>query len=359
MRRWKRSAALAAALVLALGLCACGSSADSALPMSTPEPPSGAEEPEDTWQEEELWEEPEPEPETPTGLVMAGIDQGWKNLSIVCFDPDTNKEYQISNFSLNQMGEHDGYVLGFHSRLDFLSFSQDYTKVIADKSFTDGGGVRAGWLDPQGNFFDVTEAVGFGEKSDFDDRVWYYPVGFSENYFVFLQREAPRGSLGDVTGYYYVPVDNVTPEAVQRGNPFGINRPYEVSDSGECQINIPVDKYAIWHYQPANVTSWIDSTHCIANSNGDSILLDTEAKTISMYIPGNSRINWNGFISPDGERIAFMSKPKEGSEPTTDLYIIPVDSENPEKVTGHSFPVAAYNDGLEMSCGFYTLIGWI
>jgi len=111
------------------------------------------------------------------------------------------------------------------------------------------------------------------------------------------------------------------------------------------------------------VTAWIDETHCIVNGTRDhhidSLILDLEAKTQVKYIPGESRQNWNGFLSPDGTKIAFMSEPLSGSNTTTGLYIIPTEGGDPVEVTGYSISFATYDRYFSGNMGTYILIGWV
>lgn len=93
----------------------------------------------------------------------------------------------------------------------------------------------------------------------------------------------------------------------------------------------------------------------------DSFIVDTAAQNVTEYIPGNSRNNWNGILSPDGTKIAFMSAPRgiysPAYFPETDIYIIPIEGGDPVKVTGHSFSLGreAYAEHTK-TC---VLIDWI
>lgn len=89
------------------------------------------------------------------------------------------------------------------------------------------------------------------------------------------------------------------------------------------------------------MTSWVDATHAIVNlqeeGNYSSFIVDTAAQTEIAYIPGHSRDNWNGVLSPNGTQIAFMSEPKSGIDIQTDIYIVPAGGGNPAKVEGHPY----------------------
>ena len=365
MKNWKRGAALSAALVLALGLCACGSSTPSGV--QEPPPPVEYEEPEDTGPEYEEpeyeepdYEEPEPEPEPvkPEGLVI--VKESYlseqKEYALYCFNPDTKEETMIADFLVPYKTESGDWfsISTPGATVSRQSFSGDFTKLSDQKTFAANGERHAGWHNLDGTFTDVTETLGQQSKSDFEDPVYYRDLGFAGENFGYAY--STDGSILKEV-YFYVPADNLSPGAVQEGDAQKIGHPY--NEKGALLIN----KYGSGKYDPQYVTSWIDDTHAIVNGTGqvtsdcNSFIVDTAAQTETAYIPGDSRINWNGVISPDGSKIAFMSESKKGTDIHTDIYIIPVDGGIPVKVEG--LPYDLKGNAYQTKDGTCTLIGWI
>lgn len=371
----KRFLTCALALCMAF-LCACGGGSGSQVGGSAAEPPPAPPAPEEELPEELPPEEavepepvpepvPEPEPEEleperleglifVSGVTVIGYGDAQTHYEIRCFQPETGKESLISQLDFLTTNNKDYYVPASIQQIRRDMFSDDYSKLAVTKHFVSNGETHAGWIDSDGNFFDVTEALGLQSKSDFDDPASYEALGFSDNLFGYYQY---TGKLD--APHYWVPVDNITPSAICEGNVFTRNGPFE-----DGKIAVEAEPYQRSSYEYHEITSWIDDTRCIVNTSGiNSQILDLTEKKTREYIPGDSRENWNGVASPDGTRIAFMSAPLEGSNKVTDVYIIPVEGGNPARVTGYSFVLAdsgwsIRNRSPYQEAGGYILIDW-
>ena len=346
MKKWNRALAILLAAGMAASLCGCGSSADSSAPPSVPASQAVTPEP---MLEPTPTPEPTPEP-TPTpepelhGLIYreSYAFNGKSSTSICYLNPETCETKIISTFGNFESANDDYYYSGGGS------VSADFSKISCTKFFRNGGSSHAGWIDTEGNFFDVTEALGLQIQSDFGPEIHYYPVGFYNGLFGFEERKRESvNSLYTIT-QYYVPLDNISPEAIQKGDVRTVGHPFDEND-GLLKNSIGGRKYT-----PADVTSWIDDTRCIVDAkaayttNVDSYIVDVATQTESAYIPGDSRDNWSGIISPDGTRIAFLSSPRQTFTRTNDIYITSVNGGDPVKV----------NCSLAPEKG-YTLIAWI
>lgn len=252
--------------------------------------------------------------------------------TVYCFNPEAGETDTISTFTHTESMDLGGYYYAPLTSYGFLStytynsgryhFSEDFSKMAMKKVLSSNEEVHAGWIDASGNFFDVTEALGLQSKSDFDTPAKIYAAGFSDGYFSYYDASSDT--------YHYVPVDNVTPVAVQEGDLASLS-------------GIPTNS----KFAPRDITSWIDETHCIINCsytrNGvgqwmDSVIFDTENQTTTKYVPGDSRLSWNGVVSPDGTKIAFTSAPfAYGAHNSNDIYVIPVGGGDPVKIDNHSF----------------------
>lgn len=274
------------------------------------------------------------EPEEITGIIAVVADwQTGMNFTIVSIDPDTGEQQTISYFDVLPLTE-DGdfytfnfkqpgtYALCYSSYRD--AFSPDYSKVAVHKQLLGTGENHAGWLDTDGNFFDVTEALGLQAKSDFDDPAQYFPVGFTEDgLFVYTDRAST--TPGEPV-YYTVPVDDVRSENI---------REMPATDSFVHQ-DPTTWRWLNNNYAP---TDWISDTQLLADyeTRKDfalctvSVLVDTTTQEATEYVPGSSRHSWGGVMSPDGQSIAFMSAPIGGNEPS-DLFVMSVDGSDPKRV---------------------------
>lgn len=275
-----------------------------------------------------VWEQTNP------GVVGSSVGN-----TVYCLNPETGETTTISNLTYQNGVDLGGYYLTA-ARYGFLGgycFSDDYSKLMLDKVFSSNSEVHAGWVDADGNFFDVIEALGLQSKSDFDEPVKYYAAGFADGHFCYYDKTTET--------YYYVPVDNISSSTVQVGKFSNLDK-------------IPESR----QFSARNVTSWIDDTHCIVNNSYkrqgvgdwvDSVIFDTDTQTTTEYVPGDSRMSWNGVISPDETQIAFMSAPfSYGVNDSIDIYIIPTNGGDPVKVGGHSLQLGYYQNG---PC---QLIGW-
>lgn len=199
---------LACALALCMAfLCACGGNSGGGSPVpgeSAPaEPPAAPPAAEEECPEENLPDEavepepipepipePPPEPEKLEGLIFLTSFSGQTGgYEIYCFNPETGSESLVSRFTLwTSSDEYSPSSYRLRGIVDRTAFSSDYGKMACTKYFTNNGETHAGWLDTEGNFFDVTEALGLQSKSDFDDPVPYWAAGFQDGFFGYVQR---------------------------------------------------------------------------------------------------------------------------------------------------------------------------
>lgn len=238
----------------------------------------------------------------PEGLIVVSYDD--KDRVISCIDPTTGSYQEVlrikrdSKINLVWRRHHFGCKL----------VSSDCSKLAAYRPCSNNEEIHAGWIDENGDFFDVTATLGLQSESNFAERIDYLAEGFLDEYFVF--------SCNDI--YQSVPIDNVSPDAIIDGLPLPV---------AQKDIN------------GSNITDWIDENTFIANCRSEGIGYNSVIGKINsdeqnFYIPGNTRTNWNGILSPDGTQIAFLStigvgEPKiyvtsiNGGEPTE----VPIDAD--------------------------------
>lgn len=259
------------------------------------------------------------------GIVVA---QGsWQGLStfqftIFAINPETGASRRLNQFTYNNLQEFDTDHIQPPWRLGIAlfgnwsdNFSSDYTKVVATKTFVGSGEKHAGWLDANGNFFDVTAALGEQAQNDFDEPAMYYGVGFQNDIFIYVS--------SDYKTYYGVTMDNITPGAS-----------WEIDTTDKL---LALD-YHTWSwlgdYRP---TCWIDDDRVlveeIQNRQGDKRcrIATVSAQTLDVYLPGDdTHSNWSAIASPDGDSVAFFSQRLGGED--INMYIASISGDNPIKL---------------------------
>ena len=298
-----------------------------------------------------------PEEENLSGLmILTCMPKGYKYVNgsityiLQCFNMDTGKVTDVAQFDVNPdatveypiLDQHNFYV----NSQDL--FSKDYDKLAITARFTSDHSKHTGWIDESGQFFDVTEALGLAPDSDFADPVYCCACGFAEDgSFVFEMSES--GEFYKDRQYFSVDPDNLDPAAIREGNPYlGRTEYYDENHKGTFP----------W-WTNYHVTDWVDDTHCIADV-GDhystTMLIDIDAEESTMYMPSTSRKCWDGVVSPEGDRIAFLSQPEHGNE-LPSLFVVPTSGGDPVKVDA---PIAfTYKEyAVDRDNGFTTIIDW-
>lgn len=279
-----------------------------------------------------------------SGLIImtatAPLNAG--NCEVISFNPESGETVVLSNFSFKN-NSNVSYLWSDSSSGGYYQFDDSYTRMATRKFLSAAGDEHAGWLTTDGEFFDVTEAIGGARQSDFADPVHYSSMGFTDNgLFVFQVTDHNDRS---VIEYYSVPVSNVSADTVQECR--------TISYSG-----FAIESYHEYHsfFWPIGTpSSWIDSTYCVLTPKRSlpgnpvtSVIFNTADMTSTDYIPGDSRNNWNGQISPDGTQIAFVSAPRSGNE-SPDIFIVTVSGGEPVRVAEHDFVMTGVNNSFGAS----------
>lgn len=286
----------------------------------------------------EIPAEPKPAPEetqnvptTPAskeikGLILMKANTGYSmndfdrilitdELAIYSFDPDTGAANQLTTFTIRPFT--NGRTFNWFPNTENVChwFDPSYTKLSANCLIDDTGDQHAGWIDNNGNFFDVTEAVGMARQGDFGGRVDQEAFGITDDgMFVFDDWGGvyPRKTSKRTT--YYVPINDVRPETVKEGQPF-----------------------AVTGLMRKVVEPFGDDKYLTGDGHGTCVIVDApENRNGAKFIPDSDRKNWSPLASPDGTHIAFMSQPSKGAEPA-DIFITTPDGGDPVRVPSHEF----------------------
>lgn len=139
-------------------------------------------------------------------------------VSLTCLDIDSGTSDSVSDFDFNLVKEGaDGYIIPYSPRLigeiaNREMFNDNYGRMILDKYSAETGLRTAGWMDRNGEYFDVTGYLGL--ESEYG--IGYSAVGFLDDYFVF-------GEYIHETRlqFYSVPISDMRIEnIIQSSNPY-------------------------------------------------------------------------------------------------------------------------------------------
>ena len=319
--------------VIALALCAgllllggCGFGEETADSSASPSSESASQI--KTEQEDPQVSEPESVAGTDSAEEISGIIamtseiSGDSTFHVFSIDPNTGEQQSLLRVTYtSNVGKETYYLpptLTVYSASAREWVSSDFSKIAATKYISGTGEYHAGWFDASGAFYDVTEALGLQAQSDFDDPACYFAGGFTEDFFVYYA----NNTAYEERSYFHVPLENMTMDAVQEGDVIHAALPVLPSDSDSGY----------------NLSDWVDETQCLADQyvkqydrKVNSVRFNVATGEATEFIPGTSRYNWNGVLSPDGSSVAFLSSPKQGTDPPS-LYLTPLSGGDPVKV---------------------------
>ncbi len=261
-----------------------------------------------------------------SGIIVAVWD-GYKKdrVEIFSVDSETGETKLISSFP-NTYGN---WSVSRYCT-DRELFSSDYKKLVASKYINNNSSCCAGWIDENGNFYNVTEALGLSPKSDFSEGSFYHAVGFIGEYFVYLDDNG-RDANGQCQ-CYAVPMDNISAENIIKLSvdmdefvPSVVRESFQANRSG----------VHYWHnFNPSDI---LDDGRIII---GESIYNSKTGESTS-FIPGGSRTNWDGLANPSNDKICFLSM--QGLDDETGLYIVDISGGEPIKINCNLPASVKYN----------------
>lgn len=309
-----------------------------------------------------------------SGIVVAKIVLGqqrtWNStgtfhstpftLSLDVINPDTG---DVSNFKTFSSMETHSCSAGCYGKLGMIRigsntsvtrnyFNSDFTKMIATLTMEDGS-IHVGWIDENGQFTDVSAKI--SHSSEFSGLTNHQEPCFNNEYLYFMDftndnvqiKRVPIDSLSETS--VEILVDGVTWKGV------GIY-PYpdgSVVDSSNAMREFS-DETMNYVANSNFFNDWISTTECVG----------TDDDTIYKYVLGDKdsynyfdwydertalvpevkdRSNWNAVVSPDGDRVAFLSKLTGGTDTSTSLFIVSLNGGEPIKVNT-SYDLSNPND---------------
>ena len=91
----------------------------------------------------------------------------------------------------------------------------------------------------------------------------------------------------------------------------------------------------------------------------NSTIIDLSTGEETYYIPGKSRWNWGGVLSPDGNSIAFVSRARtDAMFCEVGLYTVPFSGGDPQKVELPSDVLSIGSNYSDNTSHYCTLLDW-
>lgn len=260
-------------------------------------------------------------------------------------DPDTGDVSHFKTFSSLDTHSCTLSTRGLSSNTaDALrSFSPDFTKMAASLTMEDGA-THIGWIDENGDFTDVSAMI--TETSDFGALTKHDAPTFVNGYLYFTDHTDSYSSKR-------VPIDNISASAVETMIDHAVWRGIETPRAdGSVVDSTNIYEYydaSLSHAAPQGIfTDWITDKECIGVENGmlyryilnddqsDLFFSNWYSDCIALVPRVNGRHNWCGVVSPEKDRVAFLSRLESGTDSTAHLFIT--------SVSGNDEPVEIYTD---------------
>lgn len=286
-----------------------------------------------------------------TEIIMVKAELNTRyNYTVYGIDPETGAQRVIAEFSIptSVTSNADGskwqiypmFIPGYSTRMPLRGmFSRDYQYLAITRYSLETGEYRAGYYKEGESLYytDISKCVG-AVGGDFDDPVKQMAIGFTEDgRFIFADMPSALGWYYDTSEWEFSQVETA-------GSAEVIKNSLKTYDSADDFLM----RGDGWDWMEKNweLTDWIDDTRCLINYPEESVGLmfggdridrwgvrvyDTETGETASFIPGESRSNWSGVISPDGKSVAFLSAPVNGTG-SASLYIVPVTGGEPVKI---------------------------
>lgn len=295
----------------------------------------------------QIWIEEEKQSE----IIMVRAELGTRyHYTIYGVDPDTGEQRTVAEFNIplsvtsnadnSKWQIYPMFLPGWNKRVPLRGmFSADYMYMAVSRYSQDTMECRAGYYREGEKLYytDVTKSIG-AVKGDFDEPVKQMAIGFTEgNQFVLAD-------VPNIPNFYYDTAEWAFSQVDVSDNGTVVNSTLQAFNEADDFLM----RGESWEWWPENceLTDWVDDTHCIINYPAESVglmfggdridrwdvrILDIETQETASFIPGESRSNWGGVISPDGKSVAFLSAPASGTGNAA-LYVTSIDGGEPRKL---------------------------
>lgn len=281
-------------------------------------------------------------------------------------NPDTGAIDHVRTFSSEDTHSCSSviYCIGGDTSCTRQSFNEDFTKMTATVTMQDGA-VHIGWIDGNGSFTDVSKQI--TTESDFSGLTKHECPRFFGGYLYF------RDLTNENVQIKRVPLNSLEPKKVETlldDTTWNGIIVYPLPDGSVLDSSTANRVYYDESMKyPANnnfFTDWISENVCVGANKGMiykyHLLDNSSTSLLSWYsddealVPDiKGRTNWSAVVSPDGKKVAFLSRLTSGTDTAASLYIVSSDGGEPTKIeTQYAFP-SEYSVNAKNSVG---LLDW-
>ncbi|NMA18110.1 MAG: hypothetical protein GX939_05070 [Clostridiaceae bacterium] len=319
------------------------------------------------------------------GIVAVKDVSGW--ISVILINPETGRFKPLSTFDLPSGVYPYGYYAVTHP-LYGQALSPDCQRMAirVDQQHL-GGRSTVGWLENDGTYVNVSELV-TKEQGAFSDIPIHWGAKFGpDNYFYFCNSKRDGMYISDQdASVYRVPVDNLKSSAVElvvnriKTNDYFIQPDGSIVESLSLRSIYSDASNRYWVIPNGHVEfrQWVDEKKMLctyvydidSTKDGSSVpflvTIDATSEITEFWdyisyqddhmkriLPAvTNRITWDGIMSPDRSKIAFLSKTQAGND-HPELFISGASGENPIVIqTGLAF-------GTYDKTNDYRIVAWI
>lgn len=257
------------------------------------------------------------------GLLI--LEMHWLNLNQLDFnfymvDPETGKYEPAAKFTFDDPSYSSSRDVIQPAYPIFANYSdiisQDWTKVAATKIFHENQATHAGWIDANGEFFDVTEALNEQEQDVFEDALEWEAHGFQDELFIY----SLKLGYGKAPKYRAVDINDLRPGASwEIESPSSLVPGY--GGSYKCHPTEWLDDNSYLGFYFTKTGAAL-SEYNVANEDTKTVL-STE-----------DRMSWSPVRNPEQTMIAFLSTPQQTNvAPSFGLYTMSSDySDRPTEI---------------------------
>lgn len=285
-------------------------------------------------------------------MSIGNSNTGIKEITLTSINPETGYSQVIRMFTASENVSFAPIQTltstAYNPQIVRQNFDSTYSKMVAQTVSSSDGSTNVGWVDLNGNFFNLSSAISVDSGNDFSDAVTLHstPAIDANDNFYFYDSKKMSGNVRDkgVT-VRKVPINNVNRDNLVDINNSVTSFNYYIQPNGEyvsADTIAPMSDASGEQYAGSTeaLYDWVDkNTYLSADQKREKIYLTKTLPTNSIdghekksLLPEiENRKNWNAVTSPDGSQVAFLSSIKTATEPP-ELFVVPSSGGEPQKV---------------------------
>lgn len=307
-----------------------------------------------------------------SGIVIMHSDTDSRyqcyNVQLTAIDPSTGDTTGIRTFATNGIeGMHIQISTAPPRQMKAQGFDSSLERVAARRKMPDGAS-HVGWIDLDGNFFDVSEKIS-EQSSDFGGLVKHTNPIFGPNDYFYFSIDIGGPGRNEMS-ICRVSLSTITPENVEvvddsaDGNDFLVHPDGSVKSISSTIYSDETMSYAA---NGNHLMDWVSENQFVGSIKKDyRLYLHEAAESADDSLFNNSisqtpitpdildRVNFSAVVSPDKLEVAFLSYLSTGTDQSPSLFVVPVTGGEPAKIgSDYSFSPPSTLETPD------TILGWI